>query len=186
MDFSWLARPAHVVAPELLGHTLVRQIGQIEYRGLIVETEAYGPGDPACHAYVRKTERNSAIFGTPGLIYVYLIYGTYHCVNIVTEAEGVGSAVLLRALQLDQIPEWVSLKEKSHRVGAGPGKLCRALQIDRSLNGSFLEPSSQLWLESRSPDFNFTTVQTTRIGITKGVDIPWRWYIKDHPAVSKK
>lgn len=189
---SWLSRPAPEVAPDLLGCSLVRKIDGIEYRGLIVETEAYAPGDPACHAYKKRSDRNAAMFGKAGVVYVYLIYGIYHCINIVTDLDGVPSAVLIRALALDKIPPWIDLNikdikqntKKSDRLGAGPGKLCRALKIDRSLNGVELRPKSHLWLEEKDDPNSLEIVQTTRIGISKGVDIPWRWYIADHPAVS--
>ena len=106
VDSSWLARSSPNVAPDLLGCTLVRRFPNGEIvRGAIVETEAYAPGDPACHAYLRRTPRNEAMFGPPGTVYIYLIYGMYHCLNIVTDLEGVGSAVLIRALQLDSVPE---------------------------------------------------------------------------------
>jgi DNA-3-methyladenine glycosylase len=186
IDPAWLGRRSELVAPDLLGCTLVRKIDGVEYRGLIVETEAYDATDPACHGYTRKTERNAAIFGAPGSVYVYLIYGVYHCINIVTDAENFCSAVLLRALELDRIPTWTNPQEKSTRVAAGPGKLCRALKIDRNLDGAILSPDSKLWLEPKSADYKFDTIQTTRIGLTKGADIPWRWYIKGHPSVSKK
>jgi DNA-3-methyladenine glycosylase len=189
---SWLERPSPEVAPDLLGCTLVRKFpdGQL-LRGLIVETEAYAVGDPAFHAYRRRTERNAVLFGPAGRSYVYLIYGIYHCFNVVTDADGVPSAVLIRALQLESFPAEIPAK-KPHRIAAGPGKLCLALQIDRSLNALMLQPSEPLWLEHRSLEFqqqleNQATnlVQTTRIGLTQGVDFPWRWYIKDCPAVSK-
>ena len=132
MTPTWLARPATEVAPLLLGCVLVRQLpnGQI-IRGAIVETEAYAVGDPAFHAYKSRTSRNSVVFGAPGISYVYLIYGIYHCFNVVTDLEGVPSAVLIRALQLESVPEGENLQ----KFAAGPGKLCRAMQIDRSLNG---------------------------------------------------
>jgi DNA-3-methyladenine glycosylase len=177
----WLSRPAEEVAPQLLGCTLVRKVDGVEYRALIVETEAYAPGDPACHAYRKKSDRNAVMFGKAGSVYVYLIYGIYHCLNIVTDLEGVASAVLIRAVALDQIPPWVQ-SSTSHRLGAGPGKLCRILKIDRSLNGVSLDPESDLWLEIEPNSLE--VIQTTRIGLTKGIDIPWRWYITGHPEVS--
>ena len=207
---SWLARPSTVVAPDLIGCHLVRQITDLTqpdqeptlWRGLIVETEAYTPGDPACHAYRRRTDRNGVMFGPAGMTYVYLIYGMYHCLNVVTDLDGVPSAVLLRALQLDALPFWLDREaaqrsprpraEKPHRVAAGPGKLCRALEIDRSLNALPLQPGQPLWLEHRQPTFQArleqgtrAIVQTTRIGLTQGADRPWRWYLADCPAVSK-
>ncbi len=186
---TFLARPAIEVAPMLLGCLLVRQLpnGQV-IRGLIVETEAYAVGDPAFHAYKSRTSRNDVVFGAPGRSYVYLIYGIYHCFNVVTDVEGVPSAVLIRALQLDKVPEGENLQ----KFAAGPGKLCKAMQIDRSLNGVTLQPGAALWLEHRSEEFinklatgEINFVQTTRIGISKGVELPWRWYIENCPAVSK-
>ncbi len=192
---EWLDRQAVVIAPELIGCTLVRQLpdGQ-QLRGRIVETEAYQQGDPACHAYRKQTIRNQIMFGSSGYVYVYLIYGIYHCVNIVTDKAGSPSAVLIRALELDLptlnvIP---NRKEPPARVAAGPGKLCRAMQIDLDLYGTKLEPGQAMWLEPRSPDWQaeldrgeIEFVQTTRIGLTQGVDLPWRWYVKGCKAVSK-
>lgn len=191
----WLARPAVEVAPDLIGCTLVRQFsdGKI-IRGSIVETEAYGPDDPACHAYRRRTNRNEAMFGPAGTSYVYLIYGRYRCLNVVTDREGIASAVLIRALQLELVPEWIDRDRslKPQRVAAGPGKLCDALQIDLSFNGQVLQPDKLLWLEHRQPLFQayldrqaLNLVQTTRIGLSQGVDLPWRWYLRESPAVSK-
>ena len=189
-----LARPSTEVAIDLLGCSLVRQLpdGQI-LRGMIVETEAYAPGDPAFHAYRRLTPRNQVLFGLAGRAYIYLIYGMYHCFNIVTDREGVPSAVLIRALQFESLPAGIDIAgKKLHTVAAGPGKLCRVLQIDRSLNGTILQPGEPLWLEHRRPEFQqqhdaqaVTIVQTTRIGLSQGIDLPWRWYLHPCPAVSR-
>jgi DNA-3-methyladenine glycosylase len=190
---SWCDRPATAVAPDLIGCTLARQLpnGPL-IRSVIVETEAYTPDDPACHAYRGLTPRNAAMFGPPGHSYVYFIYGMYHCLNVVTQAPAIGSAVLIRALELTAASEEIlalqlKAKQKPQRIAAGPGKLCRALSIDRALNGVLYHPDSGLWLEHRlqpvSPD---EIVQTTRIGITKAADRPWRWYLKSSLAVSKR
>ncbi|HEY9761608.1 MAG TPA: DNA-3-methyladenine glycosylase [Trichocoleus sp.] len=192
---TWLERSAVDVAPDLLGCSLVRlwPDGRL-IRSLIVETEAYTPDDPACHAYRRRTARNTVMFGPPGHSYVYLIYGIYHCFNVVTDADGVPSAVLIRALQLETPPPWMDLQQirKPERLAAGPGKLCQVLEIDRSLNACLLEPGQPLWLEHRDPEFHAQVeaqavqfVQTTRIGLTQGANLPWRWYLKDCRAVSK-
>jgi DNA-3-methyladenine glycosylase len=193
---SWFSRASTEVAPDLVGCTLVRQLPDGRcYRGIIVETEAYAPDDPACHAYRRRTARNEVMFGPPGFAYVYLIYGIYHCLNIVTDLDGIPSAVLIRALDLPTLPDWLDGKEqaKPHRVAAGPGKLCRALHIDLSLNGAPLLPGRALWVEHHSPTLQIrlkdnpaSLVQTTRIGITQGTEYPWRWYLANCPAVSKK
>src|ERR687886_2246446 len=118
---NWLARLSTEVSPDLVGCTLVRQFrdGSI-LRGMIVETEAYGPDDPACHGYRRRTQRNDAMFGPAGRSYVYLIYGVYYCLNIVTDQDEVPSAVLIRALQLESIPSWVNQREPSkfYRIAA--------------------------------------------------------------------
>lgn len=187
---DWCDRPSIEVAPDLIGCTLVRQMPEGPLiRALIVETEAYAPGDPACHAYSGKSKRNAAMFGPPGHSYVYLIYGMYYCLNVVTEAEGIGSAVLVRALELDTLPLQLTPQQakKPHRVAAGPGKLCRALEIDRTLDGVLYHPKNGLWLEHPSqPISTGDLVQTTRIGITKAAERPWRWYLKGHPSVSRK
>lgn len=193
---SWLARPATAVAPDLLGCRLVRRWPDGRtIRATIVETEAYEPGDPACHAYRRRTPRNAVMFGPPGFAYVYLIYGMYHCLNVVSDREGVPSAVLIRALELETLPPHLDEKQRRqpHRVAAGPGKLCRALEIDRALSETPFAPEAALGLEHRPLDRQRTAdrgelaiVQTTRIGLTQGADRPWRWYLKDHPAVSKR
>ncbi len=191
---QWLARSAVAVAPDLVGCWLVRQRPDgTQYRGMIVETEAYTAGDPACHAYRRQTPRNAVMFGPPGWSYVYLIYGVYHCLNVVTDVAGVPSAVLIRALQLETLPPWIGpVQEKRDRVAAGPGKLCRALQIDLTHTARPFAVGQELWLEGRSPQFQqqldageITLVQTTRIGLTQGVELPWRWYLANCAAVSK-
>ncbi|HEY9637367.1 MAG TPA: DNA-3-methyladenine glycosylase [Coleofasciculaceae cyanobacterium] len=185
---NWLARLSTEVAPDLVGCTLVRQLsnGNI-LRGMIVETEAYGSDDPACHAYRRRTQRNLVMFGPAGYTYVYLIYGVYYCLNIVTDQADVPSAVLIRALQLESIPSWINHKSQSkfHRLAAGPGKLCGALQIDLTLNAQVLQPGEPLYIEHRPPQFQPDLIQTTRIGLSKGTDLPWRWYLNNCPAVSK-
>ena len=195
VESFWLARPSTSVAPDLLGCTLVRQFPDGEtIRGIIVETEAYGPGDPACHAYRQRTPRNEVMFGPAGMSYVYLIYGMYHCFNVVTDAEGVASAVLIRALQLDAVPkEFAGIPEKKRsRLAAGPGKLCKVLEIDRTLSGFPLGSGQPLRLEHRSEHFQqaveegtINFVQTTRIGISQGIDLSWRWYVGNSKAVSQ-
>lgn len=191
---SWLNRSVLEVAPDLVGVTLVRRLttGEIR-RGMIVETEAYQEGDPACHAYRRKSKRNAPMFGPAGHAYVYLIYGMYHCFNVVTDQAGRASAVLIRALTPPSLPQGFaqSLTGKPVKYAAGPGKLCRVMDIDRSLSGALLEPKSGLWLEGRSPYFQaqltrgqLRLVQTTRIGISQGQALPWRWYLEGNSSVS--
>lgn len=200
---DWFQRPATGVAPDLLGCTIVRQFDSGDsgdrslgcLSGRIVETEAYEPGDPACHAYRRRTERNAAMFAPGGHSYIYLIYGVYHCFNVVTDGEGVGSAVLIRALELEPHPRLAQAgtPKQFQRLAAGPGKLCQVLDLDRTWNGLPLEPKSGLWIEPRSilvqkaiEAGTEPIVQTTRIGLSQGKEYPWRWYLARSPAVSKK
>ncbi len=184
------------MAPDLLGCRLVRRWADgRQLVATIVETEAYTEGDPACHAYRRETPRNRVMFGPPGFSYVYLIYGMYHCFNVVTDGDRIPSAVLIRAVELDAIPPWLAgyRTEKPIRWGAGPGKLCQLLEIDRSLTDLPLTPASGLWLGHREPDWqrrldvgDIAFTQTTRIGLTQGADLPWRWYVSESKAVSKR
>ncbi|MEL6246880.1 MAG: DNA-3-methyladenine glycosylase [Cyanobacteria bacterium J06627_15] len=191
--FSFTRQPATTVAPVLVGCRLHRRWPNGDTcSGLIVETEAYLPDDPACHAYRGRTASNAHMFGPPGYSYVYFIYGMYHCLNVVTAAEGMGSAVLIRAVALAQVPAGVDDKGKPNRVAAGPGKLCRTLQIDRSDSGLAFTPENSLWVSARTPVFEQalatqeqTLTQTIRIGLSKAVEQPWRWYLTGHPAVSK-
>ncbi|MEY3299969.1 MAG: hypothetical protein RLZZ597_3229 [Cyanobacteriota bacterium] len=203
---DWLSRPAIEVAPDLLGCRLVRQWADGRHlEAVIVETEAYTEGDPACHAYRRETPRNRVMFGPAGYSYVYLIYGIYHCFNVVTDQDRVPSAVLIRAVELETIPPWLAQTrqhyrgkrpekglDKPTRWGAGPGKTCQLLEIDRRLTEQPLIPDSGLWLAPPTSSWqrrvapSHNRIQTTRIGLTQGTDLPWRWYVEDSAAVSKR
>lgn len=184
---SWFSRPSTEVAPDLLGRTLVRCVDSEIIRSQIVETEAYTAGDPAMHAYRNPTQRNAVVFGPAGNAYVYRIYRQYHCFNVVTDCDRIPSTILIRAVHLQQRPSWVDPdKEKLYRVAAGPGKLCRSLKIDETLKGSPIHPDSGIWVEEGEPVVPASITQTTRIGLSKGTDIPWRWYITHSPAISKK
>jgi len=195
INAHWLSRSSLKVAPALLGCRLVRRWPDgRQLTGVIVETEAYAPGDPACHAYRRETPRNRVMFGPAGFSYVYLIYGMYHCFNVVTDADRIPSAVLIRAIELEVIPDWLQgyRKEQPVRWGAGPGKLCQLFDIDRNLTDRPLAPQTGLWLETASPSWQQSLksvaamTQTTRIGLTQGADLPWRWYVEWSKAVSKR
>ena len=183
------------LAQKLLGCQLISDQPDGRAGGIIVETEAYLTDDPACHAYRRQTARNAAMFGSAGNIYVYLIYGMHHCVNVVTAPSGVGEAVLIRAIQPTEGLELMQERrmEKSRNKQAfkpqdlanGPAKLVQALGISLALhNGSSLITGS---ISIHQPEISdFDTVTTTRIGITQGADLPYRFYIKGNRFVSRK
>ncbi|XGB40867.1 MAG: DNA-3-methyladenine glycosylase [Nodosilinea sp. LVE1205-7] len=190
---DWLSRSALEVAPNLLGCRLVRHWPDgRQLTAMIVEVEAYTAEDPACHAYRRQTPRNRVMFGPAGYSYVYLIYGIYHCFNVVTDLDQIPGAVLVRAIELVTIPDWLQhyRQESPKRWGAGPGKLCQLMDIDRRLSDRLLQPASGLWLEPPCTDVQQrlnknNQIQTTRIGLTQGTDLPWRWYLKDSGAISR-
>ncbi len=163
------------VAKELLGAVLCRRIGDKILRGVICETEAYTQDEPACHAYKGKTGRCEIMFKEGGFCYVYFIYGMHYCMNVVTENEGRGCAVLIRALEpLDGLT-----------ATNGPSRLCKALEITRELNGIDLRTkNSPLWIEKGTKPVEIVT--STRIGISVAADYPWRFYIKGSEWVSKK
>ena len=135
---TYFSRPTLTVARSLIGKYLVRAIDGRVLAGKIVEVEAYvGPEDKACHASKGRTQRTDVMFGPGGVAYVYLIYGMYHCLNVVTEREKFPSAVLIRAIEIDG------------ELIDGPGRLCRALQVDRRLNRADLTTGELLWFEDR-------------------------------------
>ncbi len=131
-------RPTVTVARSLIGKYLVRVIDGRILAGKVVEVEAYvGPQDKACHASKGRTRRTDVMFGPGGIAYVYLIYGMYHCLNVVTEREEFPAAVLIRAIEIDG------------ELIDGPGRVCRALQIDRCLNRVDLTAGESIWFEDR-------------------------------------
>lgn len=185
---SILSQPAEAVAPLLLGSLLICEIDNHKLVGRIVETEAYDQSDAASHSYKGRTPRTDVMFGPPGHLYVYFTYGMHYCCNIVTGPSGHGSAVLLRAIEPLEGLE-IMAENRRGRTGIdltnGPAKLCQAYGIDRSWNGHDMA-RPPLRLELREPMLMENVVQTTRIGITQAKDVPWRWYIRDNPYVSKQ
>ena len=178
---AFFARPAEVVAPELIGCLLLKRQADGELlSGVIVETEAYCQSEPACHGYRRRTPSNETLFGPPGNWYVYLTYGIHHCVNVVTDRDNWANGVLLRAVALPAGPP---------RLAAGPALLARCFGIDRSHNGLPANQESGLWLAERSPELGIITpdnlVQTARIGISQGKELAWRWYLSGNKSVSR-
>lgn len=186
---------AQIVAPELLGHYLVRFTSSGPVGGIIVETEAYIRNDAACHADRGITKRTEVMFGPPGRSYVYLIYGFYYCFNTVCLPEGEAEAVLVRAIEpvwnLPFMREKRGSKDDLH-LTSGPGKLCLAMDIDKKLNGEELFNSNAQLIVASNPEVEQArkdrgpVITTTRIGINVAVDLPLRYYLDGSPHVSKK
>jgi DNA-3-methyladenine glycosylase len=188
LPVSFFDRPADVVARELLGALVVSRTGGVRTSARIVECEAYlGYRDPASHGYLhRRNDRNTALFGPPGSWYVYLSYGIHWCANLVCEAEGTASAVLLRALEPVEGVE--RMRERRGRMDdrelcSGPGKLCQALGITRDLDGCMMPEAEVIVLPPRVA-LPFEVVTTPRIGITKAADWPLRFVVEGNPHVS--
>ncbi len=182
-------QPTVQVAKELLGKTLVKKIDNFWVGGHIVEAEAYrGNNDPASHAAHKKTPRNSVMFGPGGNAYVYFIYGMYFCFNVVAHSpDEPAGAVLIRSLQpVYNIEKMIEQRKKDRikELTNGPGKLCQALSISRRDNGKDLSQSNLLILDTGGLR-NFDIVTDSRIGIKKGADLQYRFYIKNNHFVSK-
>lgn len=168
---------------DLLGCAITHRSEDGIASGIIVETEAYRPEDPACHAYKGPTMRNRNIFASPGTAYVYLSYGIHCLLNVSCEAEGVGSAVLIRALMPVEGQELMfERRGRSSRLCDGPGKLTQALGVGLAFDGHVLteEPLRISWGEAPSGEI----IATTRIGITRGAELPWRYLVLGDKNVS--
>ncbi|HYH87727.1 MAG TPA: DNA-3-methyladenine glycosylase [Solirubrobacteraceae bacterium] len=184
MNRDFYARPVVDVARDLVGCVLRHG----ETAGAIVETEAYHESEPACHAYVGLTGRTHILFGPPARAYVYRSYGIHALFNAVCEAEGVGAAVLIRALEpLDGLEVMRARRglERPEELCSGPGKLAQALGIELDLNGTDLlggpiaiEPPRAGW---EAPEL----LAGPRIGITKAAELPWRFCAAGARSVSK-
>lgn len=194
---DFFARETLDVARDLVGACLVRDHDDgTRSVGRIVETEGYTQTDPAFHGWglydeetgtVRREGRAADLFGPPGQAYVYLIYGMHWLVNVVTEADGVGGAVLVRAVEpvegIDGMRERRGVTRDVDLTN-GPGKLTEAFAIDDAQHKTDLTgPPLYFAYEEDAPDFSITT--STRIGISKGTDRPWRFFAEAHPYVSK-
>jgi DNA-3-methyladenine glycosylase len=186
---------AKVVAPELLGHWLIRNTPKGPCGGPIVETEAYLCDDAACHAAPGLTNRNKVMFGLPGHAYVYFIYGCHFCVNAVCRPAGEAEAVLIRAVEPtfgeDLMREERPVKQLRELTN-GPGKLCQAMRIDRDLNGvDFCDAKSTLVI-ARNPNLaqflkeRGSSIITTRIGINRAADLPLRFFSEHSQFVSRR
>ncbi|CAO4165647.1 DNA-3-methyladenine glycosylase [Methylorubrum aminovorans] len=178
MDQAFFDRPAATVAAELIGWRLLADgVG-----GVIVETEAYDRTDPASHSFAGPTPRNASMFGPPGRAYVYRSYGLHWCLNLVCET---GSAVLLRALEPTAGLEAMRARrglDAPRLLCAGPGRLAQALGIDRSHDGLPLDRAPFAWV---APDGPVPVAATTRIGISRGIEAPWRFLVPGSPYLSR-
>ncbi len=187
---SFYERDTLLVARDLLGKRIVRKLGRKLVKAEIVETEAYiGSHDPAAHSFGKITDRNRIMFGKAGLAYVYFIYGNYYCLNTVTGKVGEGNAVLIRACEIvEGIESAAELRggmKHPRDLANGPGKLCISLNINKKLNGHDLTKHGELYIERGRDISTSEIVHSTRIGITKGTDLKYRFFIRDNEFVSK-
>ena len=174
---AYFSRRTVQVARSLVGKYLVRSLDGREIAGRIIEVEAYvGPQDKACHASKGRTRRTDVMFGPGGMAYVYLIYGMYHCLNVVTDREEFPAAVLIRAIEVDGV------------LIDGPGRLCRAFQIDRRLNRIDLTTQESLWFEDRGGRVLRRQVAALpRIGVDyAGVWATKPWRFRLQPALNTR
>lgn len=190
---------AAAVAPDLLGHYLLRRIDNKWCGGIIVETEAYIKNDPACHAYiggkVLHTPRVKVLWGRPGHAYVYVIYGMYHCFNVACCPEGMAEAVLVRAIEpVREIEIMQQLRPvaKIRQLTNGPGKLCAAMSMDRKLDGEDLCDINSEVIVAKNPDRESIVAELgsiaigPRIGLKVAADWPLRFGLRQSEFLSRK
>ncbi|MCP2520149.1 DNA-3-methyladenine glycosylase [SCandidatus Aminicenantes bacterium Aminicenantia_JdfR_composite] len=190
LERSFFARNSLEVARDILGHILVRESSEGKTSGIIVETEVYrGEDDPASFAYRGRTKRSEPLYGSPGTAFVYMTYGMYYLLNIITEKENFPAAILIRAVEPLEGVELMKKRRKTNNIrnlASGPGKLAQAFAIDLSLNGvDMTSPYSPLYVGEKKVEAK-ELVWKPRIGIREGTDRLWRVYVKDNPFVSKK
>ena len=194
IERDFFNRPTLTVARELLGQRLVREIDGQRLSGLIVETEAYiGPNDSASHASRGRTARTEVMFGPPGQTYVYFVYGMYYMLNLVTEPEGFPAAVLIRAVEpVEGVAVMRAYRRPANNevnLTNGPGKLCQALAIDKTLHNWDIALGQKLWLEpgDRLPDSLVATGARIGIAYARPEDqvAPWRFWLQGNPFVSR-
>jgi DNA-3-methyladenine glycosylase len=183
---AFYSRPVLEVARDLIG-CVVSVDGSA---GVIVETEAYHESEPACHAFVGLTPRTRVLFGPPGVAYVYRSYGIHAMLNAVTEPRGVGSAVLIRALEpvagIEAMRVRRGLLLDVRELCSGPGKLTQALGIELSMNDTDLVSGGPIGISARPRAWRDPNVVTgLRIGITKAPELPWRFAVAGNPYVSR-
>lgn len=203
---SFYLRPTVHIAKDLLGKYIIRKLEGKRLVGKIVETEAYCEGDPASHSYRGKTKRNEVMFGRGGHLYVYFTYGMHFCANVVTRLEGIGEAVLIRAVEPVEGIE-VMMKNRQRGTGAGekggstkrrdgestkelanltngPAKFCEAFGIGRKENGTDLL-GDEIFIAHGEKIAASTIGRSTRIGIKNGTEKKWRFFVKGNTWVSR-
>ena len=163
----------------MIGCKLIkRESNKSSLWGVIVETEAYSQEEPACHGFNRRTDSNETLFGEPGKFYVYLTYGTYYCVNIVTHKDHWANGVLLRA---------IAIPNEDERIASGPGLLAKRFGLNKSHDNLAISVENGLWITERVSSINMQEIiQTTRIGISKAQELNWRWYLNSSRSISKR
>ncbi len=190
-------RPTLDVARDLIGKVLVRELPDgRQLKGRVVETEAYTQDDPSFHGWgivdratglIKPDGRGYDLFGKPGTAYVYLIYARYWLLNVVTEREGVGGAVLFRAVEplegQSSMFERRDAAEHDVDLANGPGKLTQAFDIDKSFHNSTMT-APPLYVTESEDAIDCTIRTSCRIGITRGIDLPWRFFMSENPYVS--
>lgn len=194
------AYDTRTLAQKLLGCELTHNSPDGITSGIIVETEAYLQDDPACHAYQKRTPRTEPMYAAAGTIYVYLIYGMYQCVNVVSNKINCGEAVLIRALQPTAGIELMEMRRELSRkktsgvlqkpislkeLCRGPGKLVQAMGIERSIHNAHSLVNSDLYITPAPSGEPFEIEISKRIGLTQGADFLYRYSIKNNPFVSK-
>lgn len=185
---SFYDRPVETVARELLGMTLIRQTNEGITAGRVVETEAYlAENDPACHSARGQTRSNASMFGPPGHAYVYPIHSRF-CMNVVTEGESIGCAVLIRAIEPTEgtgIMQRRRQKERLKELTRGPARLCEAMAIDRQLDGADLTTGPPLWIANENNSLNNDEIgKSIRIGVTSAKELHLRFFIVGSEFVS--
>ncbi len=168
-----------MVAPSLIGCFLIKRLSNNNYlSGVIVETEAYSQEEASCHGFSGKTKRNETLFGEPGNFYIYLSYGIYNCVNIVTGKRNWANGVLLRS---------IAIKNEDERIASGPGLLAKRFGLNRNHDNLPISIENGFWIaKGANSKQMLDIVQTTRIGISQAKDLPWRWYLQNSRSISKR
>ena len=188
LPLSFYRRPTLDVARDLLGKVFFRRLGDVILSGRIVEAEAYHEqGDASAHSFSGRSTRNEVMFRAGGFLYVYFTYGMHFCMNVVTESEGIGAAVLIRALEplvgIEVMRGNRGTGKRDRDLLSGPAKLCQAFGIARSENGLLLDGRIVGIADAqRIPDSEVR--MTTRVGISRSRELPWRFVVADSAWVS--